>query len=904
MGIESGQHLLHYHLAEKIGEGGMGEVYRATDTKLKRDVAIKFLPAAFTEDRERLARFEREAQLLAQLHHPSIASIFGIEESGGVRALVMELVEGPTLAERIAQGSLSLEESLSIARQIAEALEEAHERGIIHRDLKPQNIKAPTEGKVKVLDFGLAKAMDPDAGTAASAADMARSPTMTHSPTLTAAHGTQLGVILGTAAYMAPEQARGGTVDKRADIWAFGVVLFEMLSGRSMFSADTVSDTLAGVLKTEIDFSALPAETPAAMRRLLRRCLERNPKNRLHDIADARIMIDEVFSGGIQDSEVTPIASQKRSWLPWAIAAAGVALAIAALFAGDLAGKAAPSLQLTRTSVLMPISGKAHLSAGNFAISPDGGAVVFLASDATASRLFVRELAETEPRPLADTDGASFPFWSSDSQQIAFFSGSSLRRVPRGGGAVQTICAAKDGRGGAWNREGMILFAPDFENGLLQVRASGGEPVAATELDSEQGETSHRFPSFLPDGRHFLFGVSSQTARSRRQVKLASLDEVSVGKPLLEASAVPRFAFPNQLVFPRDAALMVQSIDLARLEMVGEAQLLEERPSFLQVVQSTPIVEVAVGGELLYAPVDPRPTAFVWLDRNGRRSESGIREEGLFSVPSVSHRGNRVVVTRTKSGNFQEGSLWIFDLDHGGSSQITSRDQTAYSAVWSPDDKNLAANLLPQEEFLAFAPVWVAAESGESRDLLEPSKRWTRPTDVSADGRVMLYEDQVGGMLMNIGYLLLDGQPERTDYLATPADERGARLSPDGRFIAYLSDISGTKEAYVDTFPVPASARRVTTGGAALQVEFRSDGKELFILAADGDRASLFASKLRPDGELAIGRPQKLFTLPVEWSGFAPAPQGDRFLLLERIGNRSPSLTLVNNWRTHLAPAR
>jgi Tol biopolymer transport system component len=900
MGIESGQQLLHYHLTEKIGEGGMGQVYRATDTKLKRDVAIKFLPAAFTEDRERLARFEREAQLLAQLHHPNIASIFGLEESGGVRALVMELVEGPTLAARLEPGSLSLDESLSIARQIAEALEEAHERGIIHRDLKPQNIKAPTEGKVKILDFGLAKAMDPAAGSAASGADMTPLPALTQSPTLTAAHGTQLGVILGTAAYMSPEQARGGAVDKRADIWAFGVVLYEMLSGRSLFSADTVSDTLAGVLKTEIDFAKLPASTPPAIRRLLRRCLERNPKNRLHDIADARIVIDEVLVGDAQESEATPVTVRNRSWLPWAMAAAGVAIAMAALLIGGLTGKAAPSGQLTRTSVLMPFSGKADLSAGNFAMSPDGGAIVFLASDATGTRLFVRDLAETEPRPLAGTDGARFPFWSGDSQQIAFFAGSSLLRVPRGGGAVQTICAAKDGRGGAWNREGTIVFAADFRDApLYQVSASGGAPAPATVLDVENGEISHRFPSFLPDGRHFLFGVEPGTAANRFRIKLASLEAVSSGKPLLEASAVPNFASPSQLVFPRDAALMVQSIDLGRLEMVGEAQLLEERPSFRAVVTSTPIVEVAYGGRMLYAPVDPRPTSFVWLERNGRRSESGVQEEGLFSFPAVSHRGNRVVVT--KGGSFAEGSLWIFDLDHGGGLQITPRDQSAYAAVWSPDDRDLAANLTPGD---SFTPAWIAAESGTIRTLLEPSKRWINPTDVSADGQIMLYDDQTAGMKMNLGYLRLGVTPERADYLMTPANELGGRLSPDGRYIAYLSDVSGTTEVYVDTFPKPARARRINTGGVALQVDFRSDGEELFILAADGDRAALYASELQSGGELEIGRPQKLFTLPVEWSGFAPAPKGDRFLLLESVGNRSPSLTLVDNWRAQLAPAR
>ena len=891
-----------YEITATLGEGGMGEVYRATDTRLKREVAIKVLPAAFTEDKERLARFGREAQLLAQLHHQNIASIFGLEESDGIRALVMELVEGPTLAERLEQGPFSLNESLSVAVQIAQALEEAHEKGIVHRDLKPQNIKASSEGKVKVLDFGLAKAMDPVAGSA-SAADLARSPTLLNSPTLTAVQGTRLGMILGTAAYMAPEQARGGAIDKRADIWAFGVVLYEMLAGRSLFSADTMSDTLAGVLKSEIDFSKLPASAPQAIRRLLRRCLERNPKNRLHDIADARIVIDEMLAGDVRESEATPVARQKRSWLPWVIAAAGVATALVVLLAGGSGGKAAPEGRLTRTSILMPLAAKADLGSGAFALSPDGGAMVFRASDESGSRLFVRELAETEPRTLAGTEGASFPFWSADSRQIAFFAGGALRRVSRGGGAVQTICAAKDGRGGAWNREGTILFAADFQDApLLRVSASGGEPAPATTLDVGKRERSHRFPLFLPDGRHFLFGVEPGNEANRIRIKVASLDEVSNGKVLLEASAVPRFASPNQLVFPRDAALMAQSIDLDSLELVGEPKLLEERPSFLGGVTSAPLVEVADGGGMLYAPVDPRPTAFVWLDRNGSRSESGVREDGTFESPAVSHRGDRVVVTRAE--NVVERSLWIFDLEHGGGSRIMPRDRSAYAAVWSPDDREVAADVTKGAGIFEIAPALVSVESGQIRELLESFNRWTSPTDVSADGRVLLYDDQVTGMRMNLGYLRLDGKSERTDYLATPANETGGRLSPDGRFIAYMSDVSGTTEAYVDTFPRPTSARRVATGGAALRIDLRSDGKELLILAADGERAALFASEIRPGGELEIGRPQKLFTLPVEWSGFAPAPKGDRFLLLERVGNRSPSLTLVDNWRAQLAPAQ
>jgi Tol biopolymer transport system component/predicted Ser/Thr protein kinase len=885
-----------YQVIREIGRGGMGVVYLGRDERLDRHVAIKALPEALAADPDRLARFEREARTLAQLNHPNVAGIYGVEEQAGRRYLVLEYVEGQTLAERLDGGALPENEALEIGVQIASGLEASHEAGVIHRDLKPANIKITPDGRVKVLDFGLAKS--DDGWSAASGSGMSQSPTLTtpqvqHSPTIP-------GVILGTAAYMSPEQARGGDVDKRTDIWAFGVVLYEMLSGMSMFAGETVSDTLAGVLKSEIEFSELPASTPAPIRRLLRRCLERNPKNRLHDIADARIVLDEVIAGESDDETAAAVAGGGLRRLPWTIAAAGVGVAIVAALIGRPGGGAAPNGALTRTSILTPFSAKADLDTGRFALSPDGGAVVFLATDATGSRLYVRELDETEARPLPRTDGAVFPFWSADSQHIAFFADDMLRRVPRGGGPVQIICAAEDGRGGAWNRDGTILFAADFRNApLLQVSASGGEPIPATALDTEKGEISHRFPDFLPDGRHFTFSVEPRDEAKRSQVKVASLDEVSKGKPLLKASTAARFAAPDHLVFTRDGALMAHQIDLARLEMVGEAQLLEDRPSLLQVVTNTPAAHVADSGAMLYAPVDPRPTDFRWLDRNGVRSESLIRTEGLFTFPAISHSGDRVAVAKGRS--FDESAIWIFDLEHGAGSQITSPNQSAYAATWMPDDRDLVSHLSYGG---AFAPVFLAPESGRTREILEPTLRWTNPTDVSADGLVMLYDDQTPEMKQNLGYLRLDGEPERTDYLTTPAAEMGGRLSPDGKHIAYLSDSTGADEVYVDTFPVPTRARRITTSGAALQVDFRDDGTELFILAADGDRASLYACALSSADGLTIGRPEKLFTLPVEWSGFAPSPDGERFLLLEHVGSRSPSLTLVENWQAQLTPQR
>ena len=510
-----GKRIGSYEITAQIGQGGMGEVYRATDSRLKREVAIKVLPAAFIADKERLARFEREAQLLAQLNHPNIAQIFGLETSGETHALVMELVPGPTLAERLESGSLPFTESLSFALQIAQALEEAHEKGIVHRDLKPQNVKASSEGKAKVLDFGLAKAMDATPGSA-SAADLARSPTIMNSPTLTAVHGTQLGMILGTAAYMAPEQAKGQAVDKRADIWAFGVVLYEMLAGGSLFGGDSVAETLAGVLKSQIDFSRLPAETPAPIRRLLRRCLERNPKNRLHDIADARLVLQEVMAGTTGDSESATVAARPKSArLPWIVAAgttvAAVALALA-LFSG-LAGRGATSspVPTVRFELDWPGTGAGSgIDADYLDLSPDGR---FLAV-VTQGQIWVRPLDALEARPLAGTGGATYPFFSPDGSTIGFFADNELRRISRDGGTVQKLCDAPDARGGAWAPDGSIVFSDRFgKEGLFRVGNRGGKAVALPRVAGATALGEDRYPQFLPDGRRFLFVRLSAISR-------------------------------------------------------------------------------------------------------------------------------------------------------------------------------------------------------------------------------------------------------------------------------------------------------------------------------------------------------------------------------------------------------
>jgi Tol biopolymer transport system component len=900
-----GQRLGPYEITAKLGEGGMGEVYRATDTKLKRDVAIKVLPTNFTEDKERLARFEREAQLLAQLHHPNIASIFGLEESEGTRALVMELVDGPTLAERLEQGPLSFDECLPVSLQIAQALEEAHEKGIVHRDLKPQNIKASIAGKVKVLDFGLAKATDPAAGSAVSAADLGRSPTLMNSPTLTAVHGTQLGVILGTAAYMAPEQAKGLPIDKRADIWAFGVVLFEMLSGRSLFAADTVTDTLAGVLRAEIDFAKLPASTPAAIRRLLRRCLERNPKNRLRDIGDARLVLEELASSGGAEP-VSEIAAERAAGgrLPWAIAAAsGLVALVAVALALRASGSAAPRAP-TRTSLQLPSPIDSEQQPGTFALAPDGGAVVFRAGDGAGKRrLFVRELAELAARPLEGSEGAIFPFWSADSRHVAFFAGGELLRAPRAGGAAQRVAAAKAGRGGAWSRDGTIIFAPEASGPLWRVRASGGEAAPATLADGgEAGEESHRFPLFLPDGRHFLFLADTSAMSDRVSVRVAALESVTAGRELLEASSAPRFAPPGELVFPRDGALLAQAIDLERLEMIGEPRQLDDRSELRVLLRGAPVVDLADDGRMLYAPPDPRPSALVWLDRRGVELGSETRGEEALRLAAISRRGERIAVMGQSLGTGT--SLWALDPGQNRTVRITSPRDFPWGVIWSADSQALITWLGADGSRSGGSLSLVATANGEVRRLLSPSNRWIQPTDTSADGSTLLYWELLAGRGHDIGWLRLAGEPQDTVYLSTPSNEDGGRLSPDGRWIAYLSDASGRREAFVDTFPRPTRAQRVATDGEVHEVDFRSDGQELFLVASEGGSSAVFACDLRFSERPEIGTPRKLFSLPRDWTDLEPAPAGDRFLLVRPAGVRWPSLILVDGWRAQVGPER
>ena len=637
MALAPGTHLGPYEVVAPLGAGGMGEVYRARDTKLKRDVALKILPEAFRLDAERLARFKREAQMLASLNHPNIAAIYGFEESDGVQALVLELVEGPTLADRIAQGPIPLDEALPIAKQIAEAVEAAHEQGIIHRDLKPANVKVRGDGTVKILDFGLAKALEP-AGMALQSGPS----TLTQSPTITTPAMTQMGVILGTAAYISPEQAKGRPADKRSDIWAFGCVLYETLTGRRAFDGTSTSEVMAKVIEREPDFGALPATTPLSIRRLLHRCFEKDPKDRLRDIGDARFELKETVAKERRD--VAEIAPTKHSYLrPGAIA---VAIIVITIVGGMLVMSRVrpPSVEAgLRQFVMLPPEGTAFGGGvidrtPPFAISPDGLRLAFVATDGSGHRLlWVRPLSSLNAAPLGGTEGATEPFWSPDGSLLAFFAGGKLKKVNVAGGAPVSLADAPTGSGGTWSRDGVIVFAPSTQSGLLRISEAGGTPTPVTRL-SPSGDFGHVYPQFLPDGRHFLYLVRATPSRKGIYVGLLGSPD---SKRIVEAREKARYAPPGYLLFLRDGRLMAQAFDASRLELSGDAVPVAESVAFIST-DGRASYDVSDSGALVYrangllAASQP-----VWVDRSGKTIEN-VGEPGDYQTASLSPDRSRM----------------------------------------------------------------------------------------------------------------------------------------------------------------------------------------------------------------------------------------------------------------------
>ena len=903
MSFLPGSRLGTYEITAPLGEGGMGVVYRATDSKLKREVAIKVLPEAFAADADRLARFEREAQVLAQLQHPSIASIYGLEESNGVRALVMELVPGEDLAERLKRGAIPLDEAIPIAKDIAEALEAAHEKGIVHRDLKPANVKLTPDGKVKVLDFGLAKAMDPAAG-GASAADLARSPTLMNSPTMTAAHGTQLGVILGTAAYMAPEQARGGAVDKRADVWAFGVVLHEMLTGRSLFAADTVSDTLAGVLRGEIDLAKLPAGTPPALRLLLRRCLERNPKNRLHDAADARLVLADLEAGVADETPAASLRprSRRRELVAWALAAAAV-LAVSALLLGRSAGEPAPP-RVIRATLPLPPGVSIELDgerAGMPAVSPDGRRVAFGAREgAGPMRIWVHELGTAVARPLPGTEEGYRPFWSPDGRKIGFFTWGHLATTPADGGAVARLAPARDARGGTWSPNGTIVFAPFATGPLLAISERGGPAREVSGTRESVGTGTHRFPHFLPDGEHFLYlDRSGRVGSVAGGVLLGRLGESGPAPRLLEGATNAVYA-DGHLLFVRDGALAAQPFDAKRRALSGEPHVLVGDLLFNRRF-AYGVFSASEAGVLVFLTGRQRDLCrLVWRDRSGRRlGELGTPGNlSGFGGLALSRDGRWAAVARVDEAQ-SDADIWLYDVARGTETRLARPGSDESDPLFSRDGGTLLFGSTGDD---GSAVIRRDLASGAEATLFSAKETYSMgPTSLSPDGAWMTCEERSRLAYADLVLRPADGKGETKALLRTPGDDAYGQISPDGRWLLWASDDSGRYEVFVAPFPGEGSRVQVSRDGGT-QPRWNPAGGEILFKTPDN---VLTAVRIETgSGTISVGTPTPLFPI-VEFTGWTydVSADGQRFLVREPMaeGDASP-ITLLTDWKALVRP--
>jgi serine/threonine protein kinase/Tol biopolymer transport system component len=874
--LQAGTRLGPYEITALIGAGGMGEVYRAHDTKLNRDVAIKVLPEVVATDPDRLARFHREAQVLASLNHPNIAHIYGVEDSSSTHGLVMELVDGPTLADRITQGPLPLNEALPIARQIAEALETAHEQGIIHRDLKPANIKVRDDGTVKVLDFGLAKLIDPAVSSNANA---------TMSPTLSL-NATMAGVILGTAAYMAPEQARGLAVDRRADIWAWACVLFETLSGDRAFGGTDTTEVLAAVVRAEPDWTRLPADTSDSLRRLMRWCLTKDPRQRLAHIHDARLLLEDVQSEVARPST----RDKKAPPLERVIWASALVLCVTG----------AVLLWRTRPVARVDSSRELHVELAtpptydlvSMAMSPNGQMLAYLASINGRSMLWLRSLMTGDARPLIGTDGASFPFWSPDSQSIGYFANERLYRIDTDGGSLTALTPAPVGTGGTWSRNGIILFTSVPDAPISRVSAAGGSADIVPGSDPRAG--GNRFPQFLPDGRHYLYFMAGA---GERGVYAGVLDG-SERRRLFDADAAAVFVAPAHVLFVRAGTLFVQGFNTATLSLEGVAMALTKSV----VVDSTGAAAISASstGSLVYrVGSSNRQRQLAWFDRSGTQiGEEFPPDADGPSNPAISPDGRQVLLTRTVAGNVD---VWVQDLMRVGAlTRLTTAPTPDIYPIWSPDGKRIAYAGIGRGAFDIFVKS-TTVDAQESLLLSSPLQEF--PADWSRDGRFILYRQQDQSGNQDLWALPMDGFQKPFAVARTSADERMGQFSPDGKWVAIDSNESGRYEVYVQTFPIPTSKTVVSTEGGR-QARWGPDGKELFYIAADG-RLMAVSFRFRPDGQIEPASPVPLFMTRVTSTPaggsvleYDVARDGKQFLmntLVEQAGNTT-TLVLNPSW--------
>jgi len=868
MTLTVGTHLGSYDVLAPIGVGGMGEVYKAHDTKLGRDVAIKILPEAFAHDSERLARFQREAKMLASLNHPNIATIHGLEQSNGTHYLVMELVTGETLAERIKrEGPVLVAETLKIGVQIAEALEAAHERGIIHRDLKPENVKVTPEGKVKVLDFGLAKAFAGDAPNE----DPSNSPTLSLAATM---HG----VILGTAAYMSPEQARGKAVDKRTDIWAFGCVLYELLTGKQAFAGDDVTDILAAVVRAEPDWQTLPVATPVAIRDLLRRCLQKDKTLRMQAAGDARIEIHEAITSPAPNVPALPTLPAVPAWRH--VAVAGIVFLAGAAIAGVAVWNFRPASPQPVSRLAVPLSPGESLRTLNtqvVALSPDGSRIAYVSFRAGKQQIYLRAFDSMESKALSSTENAESLFFSPDGKWLGFSAGGKLMKVSMDGGAALSICEAPYPRGVTWSDNGTIVFAPQFgTSGLSQVSAAGGKPQPITSRDPTAEEEADRWPQLLPGGRAVLFTAWNRNLDDA-QIIVQRLD-THERRIILQGGTDARYVPSGHLVYARAGTLMAVPFDLSRFQMTGEPIPVAEDVSL--ATEGVAQFDISRTGSLVYVPGDLQDNGrrLVWVDRKGEEQPLEAPPRNYLN-PRISPDGKQVAVVVQGAND----DVWIYDIPRQTSTRLTSQARSL-NPIWTPDGKRIIYRSSRAGILNLF---WKAADgSGEEERLtVSQSNQW--PSAVSPDGQALAFVSSG----RDLWILPLIGERKSRPFQQTRFNENSASFSPDGRWLAYTSDESGRNEVYAQPFPGGGRKVQISTEGGE-QARWARSG-ELFY--RNGDKVMSIALTTQP--ALVAGKPRIVFEGRYEGT-YDVSPDGQRFLMI-KAGEHATSATQINvvlNW--------
>ena len=882
MALPPGSRIGPYEVVAALGSGGMGEVVRARDARLGRDVAIKFLPEAFARDPERVARFEREARLLASLDHPNLAAIHGLEEVDGQRYLVLEFVDGETLAQRLARGRLPATEALEVCRQIANAVEAAHESGVVHRDLKPGNVMLARSGVVKVLDFGLAKSTGGDVGTDLSPA----------SPTVTDA-STETGVILGTAPYRSPEQARGRPVDKRTDIWSFGCVLFECLTGKPCFHGETASDLIAAILHGEPGWATLPPDTPDRVRALLRRCLDKDARRRLRDMGEARIELEEALAES--GSKVATLRS--RSSVPAAeqaprILVSGALLAIAgaviALAAWILLHRrpASPAVQFEITDP--DPAAIQFVDPEQMAISPDGSMLAFIAGGLDSTSLWVRDLHSITSRKLPGTAGALLPFWSPDGRSIGFFTDSKLMRIAASGGEATPLCDVKIARGGTWSRAGDIVFAANAEGPLSLVAASGGDPRPLTRLTPD--ETGHRFPQFLPDGRHFVY-ASIPPRDGLFDILVGDLRGGAPRKLMTASTGVAVGA--GVLLYRKGAKLVAQPFDAGRCVLTGAATTLQLTAAKPRRSGSAP-VSAAANGAIAYRAYRPQAARLAWADLEGKEMAAVPVDPAPYNELRNSPDDRFLALTVEGEDGF--GEIRVCDLARGFVSRL-SDEPGCSNPTWSPDGQRLAyltGALAPQHIVIRSVHGTAPPESHLTRDpVYKELYGWT------PDGRALIVSRQTPDMRWDLGLVPLDSTQAPRALVSTPFNEQGGWVSPDGRWLAYLSDESGRVEAYVKAFPAGGVTYPVTKGGV-FGVSWEADGRKLGVVtqSQQGDFDYMVADVL-PGTEFRLGPLRRAARVPAQVIAAVTTHDLKREILLLPTGKpQVNTIAVLTDWRS------